>query len=474
MVLVNSLSLPAGIRQNEAKKTVTRTSKDDGFYSFLSRNMSTGETSRSAAENKTASLVSSGMQRARNEKAVTNDRSSHTGITKDDSGVTAEVSNINVRENEKKSRSVLYLIEEIMAALKELAAYFGNAGTEDESVTVSFSHEIRSLVNDTVSMLTELANCTGGNIAEVAQELVSELKQAINGDSFVLIIGNGLSAEPDKLNELIGKMMNESEKLKTELASVEAGENVVPENRDLNDIPEDDDALLQPETESGKVEHADRDNADTDNAMEEEFKEEKTTAGNNETVISEKSRVNGINLRDDFSRVFKNDHVQNEQSNGPVYTIPEKSGIVEKTDIFRQVAEKVKVLSDPDRSEIVIQLKPESLGKIQLQVIHERGEIIAKFMAENEQVKSILESNMQLLRDALEKSGVDIQSLSVSVGHQNQDDGRSDYRSRQPYGNLNRVYYQEVPEAASVVNTYEYAGADELYGYAGSEINLIA
>ncbi len=84
---------------------------------------------------------------------------------------------------------------------------------------------------------------------------------------------------------------------------------------------------------------------------------------------------------------------------------------------------------------------------------------------------------MQMLRDALEKSGVDIQSLSVSVGQQydrNDGNDRNDYRNRHVQGGL-RVFYEEQPVSADMLNTYQHTGlSDDLYGYAGSEINLIA
>ena len=64
-----------------------------------------------------------------------------------------------------------------------------------------------------------------------------------------------------------------------------------------------------------------------------------------------------------------------------------------------------------------IHLKPDSLGRLSLKIIHERGEILAKITTENQQVKEILESNMQMLKDALEESGFNVQSLSVSVGN---------------------------------------------------------
>jgi flagellar hook-length control protein FliK len=74
-------------------------------------------------------------------------------------------------------------------------------------------------------------------------------------------------------------------------------------------------------------------------------------------------------------------------------------------------------MSGENKQEMEINLKPESMGKLSLRIIHERGEVLAKITAENEQVKGILESNMQLLKDSLEKSGFSVQSLSVSVGN---------------------------------------------------------
>ena len=93
-----------------------------------------------------------------------------------------------------------------------------------------------------------------------------------------------------------------------------------------------------------------------------------------------------------------------------------------------QVTAKVSELTGNARHEMELQLKPESLGKINLKLVEEKGQILAKFTAESEQVRAILESNMQLLKDSLEKSGLTVQQLSVSVGQQpgrgRQEDGR--------------------------------------------------
>lgn len=114
--------------------------------------------------------------------------------------------------------------------------------------------------------------------------------------------------------------------------------------------------------------------------------------------------------------------------------------------VTHQVMLKVKLMAGENKQEMEMHLKPESLGKLSLKIIHERGEILAKITAENEQVKSILESNMQLLKDALEKSGYSVQNLSVSVGNgnkenqgQNQNQNTSDRNGRFASGRISAM-----------------------------------
>lgn len=89
--------------------------------------------------------------------------------------------------------------------------------------------------------------------------------------------------------------------------------------------------------------------------------------------------------------------------------------IIQPRDIINQVIEKVKVILTPEKSEIAMELKPESLGRVSLKVSAENGLVMARFVAENQQVKQVLEANMQLLKDSLERQGINVQGFSVSV-----------------------------------------------------------
>jgi len=115
----------------------------------------------------------------------------------------------------------------------------------------------------------------------------------------------------------------------------------------------------------------------------------------------------------------------------PEQIAPYKAVPVSPEEIISQIVEKASVFVKPEKSEMTIELKPESLGKLSLKIAAENGVITAKFVAESYQVKQVLESNMELLKDALEKQGMNLEGFSVSVG---QDSKQPERQFKQMHG----------------------------------------
>jgi flagellar hook-length control protein FliK len=145
-------------------------------------------------------------------------------------------------------------------------------------------------------------------------------------------------------------------------------------------------------------------------------------------------------------------------------------------EIISQVIEKAKVILTPDKSEMIMDLKPDSLGKISLKVATENGMVMAKFVAENQQVKQVLEANMQLLKDSLEKQGLNVQGFSVSVGQDSNRPAADNWK--QPDGskgyNTNGTEYPISGINGSLNGTIEAAGRNNPYTWGSSTINLTA
>jgi len=84
--------------------------------------------------------------------------------------------------------------------------------------------------------------------------------------------------------------------------------------------------------------------------------------------------------------------------------------------ILGQVVQKARLLVTPGITEMQIQLKPEFLGKLDLSISSENGQVTARFNAENYRVKEVIEANLNQLRDALAEQGVKVDQLQVNVG----------------------------------------------------------
>lgn len=121
----------------------------------------------------------------------------------------------------------------------------------------------------------------------------------------------------------------------------------------------------------------------------------------------------------DIKNVLNNNQVAAEKS---VFSVRQP---IKTADVVNQVMEQAKVILGQDKTEMVIQLKPDHLGKLELKVVTEQGIVAAKFIAESQQVKEIIETNMQLLKDSLQKQGIAIDGVSVQVGQENRSENRN-------------------------------------------------
>ena len=121
----------------------------------------------------------------------------------------------------------------------------------------------------------------------------------------------------------------------------------------------------------------------------------------------------------------------------------------EQIDVIKQVSEKIDVNLFEDKSEMIIKLKPDHLGKVTVEIAVENGNITAKFLAESQKVKEILEASMQDLKDHLANQGMVVQDLSVSVGN----DGRGPLFEQNNYNSLKkRQKIEEVNSEAYFVD----------------------
>ena len=108
-------------------------------------------------------------------------------------------------------------------------------------------------------------------------------------------------------------------------------------------------------------------------------------------------------------------------------------GEVKANDIVRQVVEQTQVQVKQGVTSLEMQLYPEHLGKVLVQVVSHDGSITAQITAESESAKAALESQLTLLKENLNDQGVKVENVEVTIAshafEQNMQGEASDERS---------------------------------------------
>ncbi|NLL80138.1 MAG: hypothetical protein GX234_10210 [Clostridiales bacterium] len=100
--------------------------------------------------------------------------------------------------------------------------------------------------------------------------------------------------------------------------------------------------------------------------------------------------------------------------------------------IMKQIMDYMKVQVKADMTQMEIQLHPASLGNIHIQIAAKEGVITAQITAQNEAVKTALESQIVQLKESLNEQGIKVEAVEVTIAshefernlEQNQSEGR--------------------------------------------------
>ncbi|MBS4032703.1 MAG: flagellar hook-length control protein FliK [Clostridiales bacterium] len=92
---------------------------------------------------------------------------------------------------------------------------------------------------------------------------------------------------------------------------------------------------------------------------------------------------------------------------------------VERAAVLEQVLEKMVLNKDENgESRIFIRLKPAVLGEVEIRLRMENGQLSGSILAQNSQVKEVLETAMAQLRQRLEAQQIQVAELTVTVGQE--------------------------------------------------------
>lgn len=185
----------------------------------------------------------------------------------------------------------------------------------------------------------------------------------------------------------------------------------------------------------------------------------------------------------DNQHTVRNDFIQNlnQAVNDTVQVAkPESVRMQQMVDIVNQVVEKIKVSIGTESTSMEMQLNPEHLGKLLLNVSSKNGVMTAVFSVQSEEAKAALESQMYTLRENLELRELKVDAVEVNVSDfdfSHSDQTMSGDQSKADNGNGKQMKFDFDDETSSeemISNEEKEAVRKQVMRDNGSQIDFTA
>jgi flagellar hook-length control protein FliK len=107
-----------------------------------------------------------------------------------------------------------------------------------------------------------------------------------------------------------------------------------------------------------------------------------------------------------------------------------------RSGVFDQIVQRAVVQVKSDSGEIRIDLKPDFLGHVRMQIVTENQQVTVRILTERPVVRDMIEANLHQLKSELQSQGLQVQRVEVAVA----DDPREHpYRQAKKGGSNKRV-----------------------------------
>lgn len=194
------------------------------------------------------------------------------------------------------------------------------------------------------------------------------------------------------------------------------------------------------------------DNYSEENHSVEEFKKNisSTDKENDKHIFSHLEQVS-----DKPSEMIKTPFVQNNNTYVSIDTVR----------IIEQLAERVRVTNLSEVSSIEMQLNPENLGKMYVNISSKQGMVNAQIAATNETVKEALEAQIYELKESLQQSGVKVDAIEVTIAShefeknleqgQSREEQEAERQEEMKDKNRREINLSDLDEASDLLNEEE-------------------
>lgn len=353
---------------------------------------------QAAKSNKTMQIPAADMTRSRREVVNTRETGAKETTVRED--MTAEQNQQALEQaGEEIAKEVAKELdvteEEVAEAMEEMGL---------SAIDLLDSSNLTQLVLQLSGEQDNMALLTDESLFSQLQNLMAFASEVKDG------LMESLDVNPQELQGLLDEMLSAGGQLETGEPTTDAEAVAAEEPVITVEVKAGDDTIKLAADENGnaiKTVEVVSPNTEEDVARENTGGQEQKSGENNKQGMEE-NFGSANQLLDTLSQNSMNTtEVSFEQ------TVPFFSG--QTQEIMDQIMDYMRIQLKPGMDQLEMQLHPESLGNVHIQLSSKGGEITAQFHVENETVKAALESQVSTLQETLKEQGIKVEAVQVSV-----------------------------------------------------------
>lgn len=359
-------------------------------------------------------------QKASNVKADSKDdvQTKDTVVAKTDKGVDVESEKTEQKDFENAINEVKNQMDKEKKSLKELELNQPQMYiiVNPQDLTAHNEQQVKEKIADTLGITTDeldaaldKLNLTVWDLTDLQNAKQLAMVYENVEDVSELLVDNDLSEKINDLSEKLSQLVSDSmETAKIETVPVDTqptAKNMENPNENVDDTARQEAPTEVADTSikiKGRDIEKNLENMQKDSSSENEqtaLADKKSSEHLTTKFSSENANVDGI-LRDLTDALV------------------EKTDGVEEARIVSQIIDQINVNAKPGVTSLEIQLYPEHLGKVIVEVSSKDGILNAKIAAETESAKNAIEGQLTLLKDSLNNQGIKVESVEVTIaGH---------------------------------------------------------
>lgn len=412
------------------------------FDLFMGKNLSSVQSAQTthpaAADKSAAKTVASKVQKT-NDKASdkgdkTDDIQSNAVKNKDDASTDSKTP-VASKDNQKTADPA---DTSNVADTKQTA----KTQTDDQKTDDELIAKFTSMVNAIQDLVMKLLNLTPAQLNKLMTDQNMSSSDLLQSDNLMkLVLANNGSTDitaaltDEKLANTIKQLLSSADQIKSEAGLSITADQVKEILQQIKANKSDDTALTQPIAQNDNVvivvnenktihtEQTDNQTAKDQNGLTKEITVQvtKTTdTGSNSGIQADAGKSNSkeSTTSQDSYQLFLDNLVKATQ-NTENDIAPSNAAFSDLREIANQIIDRIKVVIKPNQTSMELQLYPENLGKVNLNVQSKNGVMTAQFVVQNEVSKEAIESQLNTLKETLSQQGIKVDSIEVTVAGYN-------------------------------------------------------